>query len=191
MASVSEQKSLLRKEMIAKRQSLSQEEWEEKSSLILGHILSSSEFKSARTIHCFISMNDRFEVDTHRLINEMLAVGKEVIVPITDFKSGTLSHSKLESFSDLKPNKWGVLEPDQKKAVKTDEIDLVLVPLLAADKFGNRLGYGKGFYDRFLAETNALAFGLVFSDFILENIPTDSFDKKLNGLISEKGLIYT
>ncbi len=191
MNSISEQKSLLRKEIMEKRQSLSLEEWKAKSDQIKKHILDSEEFKSARYIHCFISMNERFEVDTHDLIQQMLGKGKDVIVPITNFSNKTLSHVKINSLKDLEPNKWGVLEPKNKKSVNTESIDLVFVPLLAADTSGNRLGYGKGFYDRFLSKMKALSFGLLFDEFILKNIPTDTFDKKLNGLISEKGFKYS
>lgn len=191
MGTVSQQKALLRKKIIAGRQSLFKEVWERKSSLIKEKILSSKEFKSAKKIHCFISMNERFEVNTHELIKEMLLLNKEVVVPVTDFEKGTLLHSRLFSIKDLKPNKWGVLEPLTLDFIEPYEIDLILVPLLAADESGNRLGYGKGFYDRFLEKTKAFSCGLIFSEFILELIPTDSFDKKLNALISEKGFIYT
>ena len=191
MSSVSAQKALLRKEMMDRRQSLSEEEWQEKSQQIIETVLSSDEFKASDTIHCFISMNDRFEVNTHILIKELLAQDKTLIVPITNFTDGTLSHSVLNSFEDLSPNKWGVLEPKDLNPVNVNDIDLVLVPLLAADRAGNRLGYGKGFYDRFLSSISAPSFGLLFQKFILEKIPTDSFDKKLNGLISEKGFYYS
>ncbi|MBO6524508.1 MAG: 5-formyltetrahydrofolate cyclo-ligase [Balneolaceae bacterium] len=191
MASISEQKSLIRKEVTAKRQLLTVDEWASKSRLIKEVILLSPEYENSDTIHCFISMNERFEVDTQSLIKDILDQGKTLVVPITNFKKGILSHSKLSSFEALKPNKWGVLEPQEFKPVNNDEIDLVLAPLLAADRTGNRLGYGKGFYDRFLSTISAPAFGLLFEEFILENIPTDSFDQKLKGLISEKGFYYS
>lgn len=191
MGLIAEQKALLRKEIITKRQLLSKKEWQEKSQQIKKIILSSSEFKNSDTIHCFISMNDRYEVDTHGLIKEILELGKTLVVPITSFSDGTLSHSVLNSFDQLKKNKWGVLEPVTINPININETDLVLVPLLAADRLGNRLGYGKGFYDRFLSEISAPSFGLLFEEFILEKIPSDSFDRKLNGLISEKGLNYS
>ncbi len=191
MDSISEQKSLLRKEMIAKRQSLPKEEWRAKSQLIKDVILSSRELETSDTVHCFISMNDRFEVDTHSLVKDLLDQDKTLVVPVTNFKDGTLSHSILSSFDELKPNKWGVLEPLEPKPINVDEIDLVLVPLLAADRAGNRLGYGKGFYDRFLSTIPALSFGVLFEEFIMEKIPVNSFDQKLKGLISEKGVYYS
>ncbi len=191
MISVSEQKALLRKQMIAKRQSLSKKEWKNKSEQIVKIILSSSELENSNIIHCFISMNERFEVDTHGLVKKILDLGKTVVVPVTNFNDGTLSHSLLNSFDELTPNKWGVLEPKVLRPITIEKIDLVLVPLLAADRAGNRLGYGKGFYDRFLANIKASSFGLLFEEFVLEKIPTDSFDRKLNGLISEKGLSYS
>lgn len=190
MDSVNDQKSLLRKEIIKKRGLLSTLEWKLKSDLIKKHVIGSKEFIDAQRIHCFISMNDRFEVDTLNLIEFMLSHNKEVVVPITNFKDGTLSQSKLNSLSVLKKNKWGVLEPEKIIEDTENGFDLILVPLLAADRKGNRLGYGKGFYDRFLIKCKAKSFGLVFNEFILKEIPTDMFDIKLSGLISEKGFIY-
>ena len=189
MSSIAERKTLLRRQLTAQRKTLSHDIWEVKSKAIRDHFLHSDLYARSYTIHCFVSMNDRFEVDTHELLKKMIRDGKEVIVPVTDFGKGELLHVRLNNFDHLEENKWGVLEPENAQQVKTDRIDLVLVPLLAVDLKGNRLGYGKGFYDRFLTETNAQAFGLVFNDFILEEIPADTFDKRLNGIISENGIL--
>lgn len=188
---ISDHKSLLRKKLIAHRESISKKDWEQKSELVKEVVLKSKEFKKANVIHCFLSMNDRFEVETHSLVKSMLLKGKRVIIPVMNMVSGTLEHSELTSFSELELNKWGVLEPKELKPFDTNKVDLILVPLLGADLNGNRLGYGKGYYDRFLEKVTASSFGLVFDEFILEKIPIESFDRKLSGIISEKGLTYT
>lgn len=190
METVSEQKALLRKTLIARRKSLSKKEWQRNSESIIEHVLTSKEFKGSDIIHCFVSINERFEVETHSLIETMLSLGKRVIVPIMN-GDGTLLHSELTSFSELEANKWGVLEPKHLNPFDLALLNLILVPLLGADLYGNRLGYGKGFYDRFLEEVEVTSIGLLFEEFILEEIPIEPFDRKLNGLISEKGLIYT
>ena len=188
---ISDQKALLRKKLIAQRESILKKDWQKKSELVKELVLQSDEFKKARTIHCFISMNHRFEVETHTLIQSMLLMHKRVIIPVMNMENGTLDHSELTSFSELELNKWGVLEPKELKEFDVNKLDLILVPLLGADLNGNRLGYGKGYYDRFLDKVNTSSFGLVFDEFILEKVPTESFDRKLNGIISEKGLTYT
>lgn len=191
MSSVSEHKKMLRQEMMAKRKALSKAEWADKSSIIKKQVLTCDEYINANVVHCFVSMNARFEVDTHSLINEMLKQNKRVIIPVTNLENGNLQHSELYDLSDLRENKWGVLEPKTIYSVEVSELELILVPLLAADIHGNRLGYGKGFYDRFLDTVEAPAIALLFQDFILDYIPTEKFDKKVNGLISEKGIFRT
>jgi 5-formyltetrahydrofolate cyclo-ligase len=188
---LAEKKKELRRECVAKRQALTLDEWSQKSEEVIKNVIGSKEFEEAQIIHCFVSMNDRMEVNTHPFIQKAIEKGKTVVVPVTNFSTDTLSHSKVISLASLHENKWGVLEPSEIEPISTGELDLILVPLLAADQKGNRLGYGKGFYDQFLSNTDAKAFGLIFEDFILKEIPTESFDQKLNGLFSEKGLIYT
>lgn len=185
---ISDQKSELRTRLLFQRKSMSDEVWEFKSDQIIGNLNKLNEFKKSQTIHCFVSMNDRKEVNTHDLIKELLSQNKEVIVPITDFETGELKNSKLKSLEELQPNKWGVLEPAILNSFRT-KIDIILVPLLAADKHFNRLGYGKGFYDRFLKSASVLKVGLVFEEFILSQIPIEDFDEKLDILITEKKIL--
>lgn len=191
MNSVFEQKKELRKKLINKREAIPKYQWESNSTLIKNHVLSNREVKKAHTIHCFISMNERQEVETLSLIGELIDLGKQVVVPVTNFRDNSLYHSKLYSLDDLEKNKWGVLEPNRLEEIKTEKIELVLVPLLAADMQGNRIGYGKGFYDRFLSTIEESKIGLVFDEFILKKIPTEPFDRKLDALISESGIKYT
>lgn len=190
MMDVSEQKKELRQILKKKRGELAFEVWREKSDQIVNHILKDGRLQKFQKIHCFVSMNERFEVDTHSLIKQWLKQGKEVVVSISDFETSSLTHTKLSSFEDLAPNTWGILEPQNVNEVPSTYADLIFVPLLAMDERGNRLGYGKGFYDRFLAQSTALKLGLVFEDFVLEKIPVDEFDQPLDGFISEKGVRY-
>lgn len=186
--SVSDQKSELRNHLLKLRKSIQKKDWETRSLAIVNRLKKSEEFIGADVIHCFISMNQRKEVNTHTLIKDSLSSGKTVVVPITDFETGELKHSELKSFSDLKENKWGVLEPNEIYPQK-HKTGLILVPLLAADKDFNRLGYGKGFYDRFLQKQNAIKVGLAFEEFILDQIPVENFDEKLDILITEKKIL--
>jgi|TARA_R110001599_G_scaffold184627_5_gene378617 5-formyltetrahydrofolate cyclo-ligase len=186
--SVSDQKSELRARMLKLRKSIDEEDWETRSETIINELKKIPEFIASDVIHCFVSMNDRKEVNTHSLLNDLISSGKKVIVPVTDFETGELKHSELKSFQDLKENKWGVLEPDEIHP-PTKEMDMILVPLLAADKHFNRLGYGKGFYDRFLNKENAVKVGLLFEDFLIDQIPVENFDEKLDILITEKMIL--
>lgn len=183
--SVSDQKSELRARLLKLRKSINEEDWQIRSETIINELKKIPEFITSDIIHCFVSMNDRKEVNTHSLLDDLISSGTKVIVPVTDFETGELKHSELKSFKDLKKNKWGVLEPNEIYP-QTKEIGLILVPLLAADNEFNRLGYGKGFYDRFLRKENAIKVGLLFDDFLIDQIPVENFDEKLDILITEK-----
>lgn len=184
---ISKQKSLLRKELLSRRESLGKEEWSTKSEKAINNLYALDIFQKAETVHCFISMNERKEVNTHNLLRDMLENRKKVIVPVTDFETVSLKHVELLSFQNLKTNKWGVPEPAESQ--ETDLVpELIVVPLLAADKEFNRLGYGKGFYDRFLQKVNVPKAGLLFEEFILDYLPVEPFDEKLDILITEKGV---
>ena len=190
MSEIAEHKKALRLKLIELRMSITPEDWTLKSELIQTEVFKNSFFQRAKTIHCFVSMNERNEVDTFPILDRILSFGKKLVVPVTDFESGLLHHSEIQSLEELAPNKWGVLEPISVKSVAAGEIDLVLVPLLAGDEKGNRLGYGKGFYDRFLSQTACPKLGLIFHDFILPKVPVDKFDVQLDGFITENGVRY-
>jgi len=185
MKSRAEEKSALRNRLLKARTSISVDEWAEKSLLAVKRLQGLTEFQTSGTIHCFVSMNKKREVNTHDLIRNMLLTDKEVIVPVTDFEKVKLRHTKISSFEELAPNKWGILEPVNSDSFDS-KIDIIIVPLLAADISFNRLGYGKGFYDRFLSSSNALKVGLLFDGFLLDEIPVEDFDEKLDILITDK-----
>lgn len=190
MSSSSKEKQEFREKVLAERQKISARDWKEKSDKIISSLLNLDSFKLAKTVHTYISMNQRREVCTDTLLEYLINSEKRVVVPVTDFSEGTLTHSEIKSLSDLKTNKWGVAEPVQISEVDTGKLDLVVVPMAAADRAGSRLGYGKGFYDRFLSETNARKVGLVFESFLFDKIPTEEFDEKLDIIITEEEVIF-
>lgn len=190
MKSLDKKKWELRSKVLSDRNSISEVEWQVKSEQISAHFLESDFYKNAGVVHSFVSINDRNEVNTWKLIAKMLEEGKKVVVPVTDFSDTSLLHTEITSMDNLTPNKWGIFEPPVINKVDPQELDVVIIPMAAADKKGNRLGYGKGFYDRFLSNTNALKVGFIFNDFIFDEIPAENFDIKMDVLISERGLIY-
>ena len=177
------------------RKNLSARDYENKSRAIFENFKKWLDTQNVNHIHCYISMSEKREASTDDLIDWLLKNHYIVSVPVVNFKENSLEHYQIAPGFELKENKWGVKEPAPGSRFKKTEpplFDIVIVPVVAADKEGTRLGYGKGFYDRFLSQTNALKTGLVFSDCVTDKeLPSESFDVPLDFLITDKGIIQT
>lgn len=184
-----ERKEALRNELLERRKSISGEHYKDASQRIRSGLMRQPEYREANSIHCYVSLNDRGEIDTHPLIREMLQSEKRVVVPVTDFDNDSLRHVVLRDYNDLSPNKWGVPEPGGGKEIDPVELDLVVVPMVGGDQQCNRLGYGKGFYDRFLAQTDCPTIGLCFDECIVGEIPVEPFDVRLDKIITQERVI--
>jgi 5-formyltetrahydrofolate cyclo-ligase len=116
--------------------------------------------------HLFLPIEAQKEVNTEFLLQILAGRDKEVVVSKSDFESGTMTHYLLTDNTKLKVNEYGIPEPVDGLEVPANKIDVVFVPLLAYDKKGNRVGYGKGFYDTFLSECkpDVIKIGLSYFD---------------------------
>ncbi len=149
------------------------------SSRIISEVLLSEEYKTAKTIFCYVSFDK--EVSTHSLIETMIQHNKNVCVPLcTD--NGKMVPIKIQSMEDLTINSFGIMEPNTtSQLVSHDKIDLVIVPCICANVDGFRIGYGGGYYDRFLQEYlefNQLSKALLlcYPDFLFDIVPHEEHD---------------
>jgi len=183
-------KDKLRKSITAKRNSLSESEWMKKSSKIKTRIFEMNEFRKARTILFYVSYGK--EVYTHDMIKESMGVGKTVVVPKSVTKDSTLMLSKLADWNDLEMGAYNILEPkkDSIKEVDTRSIDLIIVPGVVFDEKGNRIGHGKGYYDRLLKDSKGIPnIGLAFEFQLVKKIETEEHDEKIDVIITEDRII--
>lgn len=140
-----------------------------------------------RKISCFLDISNKNEVMTKSLINN-LSTKNDVYLPVSDFSNATMSHWLYEPGDSFIENQYGIPEPKQRNfSLEPQFFDAVIVPLLAVDFSGNRLGYGKGFYDKFLSscKPEALKIGIHFFEPI-EHVPQDANDVRLDFLITPK-----
>ena len=181
-------KEILRSFFRQKRDEMTNVRWTQNCVGIHSIIVDQEWYKSAQSIHCYVSMNHRNEVDTHALIEGILASNKRLVVPIMVDKA-SLQHSVLSDWNQLTSNEWGVMEPKTLHLISPECMDVVLVPMLAMDVYGNRLGYGAGYYDSFLKDLprSTSKIGLVFHDFVVHKLPANSWDIPLDGYVTERG----
>lgn len=175
--------------MKAKRSKLTESDKQVKDNAIFMSLINDSVFIDSKIIFIYVSFGK--EVDTLRIINFALSNNKIVCVPKVIGKTGVMKALKIDSLENMGTSDYGILEPqDNAVEISKDEIDLVLVPGLAFDLNGGRLGYGGGYYDRFLSKIrkDALKIGLAYDFQIVEEIYTEEFDILINGIISESGL---
>ncbi|MBT3605836.1 MAG: 5-formyltetrahydrofolate cyclo-ligase [Candidatus Latescibacteria bacterium] len=147
-----------------------------------------SVFQAAQLVASYVSV--RKEVDTHRLIEHALKVGKRVCVPVTEGK-GVMVFQELLSLDELKPARFGLMEPeyDADRIVAPACLDLMMVPGVAFDRQGNRLGFGGGYYDRYLTHCDATYVGLAYGFQVVDDIPTEGHDVRLDWLVTEHEVI--
>ena len=180
-------KDEIRGDMRAKRRALSKDEVKIKSDEIRQKLFQIECVKQAETVCTFISAFK--EPDTVETIKELWKQGKKVVVPITDIESGTLSLSYINSMDDMGKGAYGILEPKTVQTADENNIDVILVPGLAFDRNGGRMGFGKGYYDRLLENNKAVKIGLCYDFQILGKIPTESHDVPMNFVITEKEIL--
>jgi 5-formyltetrahydrofolate cyclo-ligase len=164
---------------------------EQRSAALCERIAALPSYVAARAIHCYLPM--RSEVDTRPLIADALARGKRVVVPIVVPKASELSHAWLESLSAdaLAPGVFGTYTPRDARPAAPGDWELTLVPLLAFDRRGYRLGYGKGFYDRLLAASRTTTIGVGFAAQEIAALPDEAHDIALEWIVTERELIET
>ena len=145
------------------REELSPEDVEEGSMKIANNLIGLPIWRHSY-YHIFLSISEKREVDTQAILHILQGKDKNVVLSKADFKSGTLSHFLLTDSTVIKVNDWGIPEPVEGIEIPAEKIDVVFVPLLVFDEKGNRIGYGKGFYDRFLSQcaSDVLKIGLSF-----------------------------
>lgn len=159
------------------------EDKEGKDRLIRKNLRELEIYKKAKSVFVFISYKS--EVDTRGIIEDILADGKKLLVPLV--KGSEMIAVEVKGIDDLEPNKMGILEP--KSGDEVTDVDLTITPGLAFDKNGFRLGYGGGYYDKFFAKVDTVRMGIGYSDQYVESIVHEDYDKALEYLLTEEGLI--
>jgi len=116
--------------------------------------------------HIFLAIEEQKEVNTNYILNILSGKDKNILISKSDFKTGNMTHFLLTDSTLIKKNDYNIPEPIDGIEISTDKIEVVFIPLLAFDKTGNRVGYGKGFYDRFLTncKPETVKVGLSFFD---------------------------
>ncbi len=148
------------------------------------------EFDKAKGIGAFASTPA--EINTYSILEGSLELGKKLYLPKVVKEKSHFYFFPVQNFKTLEKGKFGILEPSGDKPADWNEIDLVLVPGLAFDLTGNRLGFGKGYYDRVLPrlKKSVMTIGLGYSFQIVDKIPTEPHDIALKAVLSEKGFQY-
>lgn len=177
-------KSNLRKTYLARQRSLNKSERIEKSIAIKDRFFSHFNLKDVQTIHFFLSIEKNNEVDISCIGRDLWLKSweKKTCVPRINFEAGIIESVEYGQKSKLMPNRWGISEPFTGEIIDDKEIDLVLVPLLCFDEMGYRVGYGMGYYDKFLANCrkDCLKVGVSFFEPIGEIEDVREFDVRLD-----------
>jgi len=180
-----EYKRELRKSMKLRRSELSDCERQERDNIIYEKLISSEAYLKAKVIFIYISYGD--EVNTHSIVKHALSIGKRICVPKVISKETGMKSIEIKSLDELNAGAYGILEPHSEGiVVKPDEIDMIILPGLAFDKKGGRLGYGGGFYDRYLTQVkgNTVKAALAYNFQIIEKVPTEEFDVPIDYIIT-------
>lgn len=184
-------KKQIRQDILNLRNSISKEDIEKKSRLIYDRLVSFSKYKDSKTILSYINFGS--EVITSTIIDYSLKNGKTVNIPYCIKETKEMVACRFTSWTDLAVSTYGILEPIKEKIFIADRsaIDFILIPGAAFDKSGNRVGYGAGYYDRFLCSINSNIpkVALAYSIQIAPKVPRGIYDIPVDYIITEEGII--
>lgn len=170
-------KNIFRKKCIQIRKEIQDKDI--KSKIIVDKVLNHPKYKEASVIACYCALKD--EVNLDGVIFNALSKGMIVLVPKVD--GNQMHFYEIKNMNDLEIQSFGIREPKHDLIFDKNKIDLFLVPGVSFDVNGNRMGFGKGYYDRYLSNLDVYKIGICFEEQISESIPTDKYDVKMNEII--------
>lgn len=184
-------KTELRQKYRSLRQSMPPEIKAERDAAIAAQVRRLWQYQNNRVLLVYVSTS--IEVDTIQIINQALADGKKVAVPRCVPDTRNMEFYYIESIDELSPGMFGVLEPSvvPEKMYQERDGGLCLVPAFSYDWQGYRLGYGKGYYDRFLSRFEGNIVGICYSDCVQRSLPHGRYDRPVELLVTEKYLRRT
>lgn len=160
------------------RAALSPDEIEEKS-LAVANALLQLPIWDKTYYHVFLPIEEQKEINTEYVLHLLSGKDKEIVISKSDFETRKMTHFLLTDNTKIKKNEYNIPEPVNGLSVPSETIEVVFVPLLAFDIFGNRIGYGKGFYDKFLAECKSETIKIGLSFFEAVNQIDDVFESDI------------
>ncbi len=177
-------KQELRKKLKRIRALIPKDEARAKSLELTKTITGSEAYRRSESVMTYVSFGS--EVQTQALMEQVLTDKKKLFVPICDVDLKVMFPVEIGSFDQLEIGSYGILEPKKEllesgvlKIGDKTNIDLAIVPVLGFDKHGGRLGYGGGYYDRFLEGYTGVSVGIAFSECLVESVPAEKHDIKL------------
>lgn len=179
-------KKELRKIMIEKRDNIHKEEKAVMDKNIIFSLKEKEFYKNSKNIFIYLGFGS--EIDTMSYIQDFINDGKHIFIPRTDIKTKKMEAVEITSLDGLKENKYGILEPnDNKEEFYKNNLDLIILPGVAFDHSGRRIGYGGGYYDRYLEDIDKriIKVALIYDFQLLENVPAEEHDIKADYIITE------
>lgn len=180
----------IRKRILGLRNSLSSEEMTAGSDKIVARLMRSEEIRKASTLMVYVSFGS--EVVTDGLIRWGWGKGKRIVVPFCHPESREMTACRIGGFDELEISHYGIRAPKagDLRPVSRGEIDAVIVPAVAFDRRGYRIGYGGGYYDRFLPECpHAAKIGAAFACQIIDEVPADLYDVAMDYIVTEEEIL--
>jgi len=185
-------KAELRKIYLARQKSLAARERSEKSLRIAANFFQNFDLREIKYLHCFLPIEKFAEIETKPVLQKIWQDFPQIetLVPRVDFHANEIENLKFTPETELVQNAWDIHEPSHDELVETEKIDLVLVPLLCFDEKGFRVGYGKGFYDRFLknCRKDCLKIGLSYFPPVPEIVDAGEHDVRLDFYVTPEGI---
>ena len=170
-----------------KRASMSKRDVVYKSAVIVDTFLATDIYKNCSCVMLYIPIGN--EADTRQIIVNAYCDGKKLVFPVTDSSTGVITPMISVRDTDFSKGAFSIMEPVGGSVVPVEQIDVILVPGIAFDAKGARIGYGKGCYDRLLGQYTGVKVGYCYRDQLCEHIPADEYDIYMDYIITENGLI--
>lgn len=188
------EKKILRKEILTKRNNIDMTEKEKMDRKILDKFYESKYYEEAKNIFIYISYGS--EINTKEIIDKAFKDNKKIYVPRTELETRLMDAVEITSFDNLIKSSYGILEPSVKDPhINPNELDLIVVPGVAFDRNGGRMGYGAGFYDRYFKKISKenikriVKLALAYDLQVLDKVPMSLQDVPVNYIITEKEFI--